>query len=210
MNFISCNGHVIHYSYINNNGDQTFLFINSLGTDFRIWEEVADDLKEFGNILLYDKRGHGLSDLAKAKDGLKDHAEDAYWLLENLSIQNCIVVGISVGGMIAPILAYRHPERVKKIIVCGAANKIGNSQTWNERIEQVRSNGLKSITESLMKKWFSPSFTEKYPERVAGYKNMVERCDIEGYIQACEAIRDEDITEISKTLKMPTLCIAGS
>jgi len=210
MSFISCNGRVIHYSYSNNNSDQTFLFINSLGTDFRIWDEVVNDLKAFGNILLYDKRGHGLSDLAKPKYGLKDYAEETYFLLENLSIKNCTVIGISVGGMIAPILAHRHPERVIKIIVCGAANKIGNSQTWNERIEQVRLNGLKSITESLMKKWFSPSFTEKYPERVAGYKNMVERCDIEGYIQACEAIRDEDITEISKTLKMPTLCIAGS
>ena len=210
MNFISCNGHVIHYRYINNNSDRTFLFINSLGTDFRIWEEVVVELKVFGNILLYDKRGHGLSDLAQPKNALKDHAEEAYYLLKSLSIKNCIVIGISVGGMIAPLLAYHHPERVKKIIVCGAANKIGNSQTWNERIEQVRSNGLKSMTESLMKRWFSPSFTEKYPERVQGYKNMVERCNIEGYIQTCEAIRDEDITEISKSLKMPTLCIAGS
>ena len=210
MSFISSNGRVIHYSYSNNNSDQTFLFINSLGTDFRIWDEVVNDLKAFGNILLYDKRGHGLSDLAQPKNALKDHAEEAYYLLKSLSIKNCIVIGISVGGMIAPLLAYHHPERVKKIIVCGAANKIGNSQTWNERIEQVRSNGLKSITESLMKRWFSPSFTEKYPERVRGYKNMVERCDIEGYIQTCEAIRDEDITEISKSLKIPTLCIAGS
>ena len=39
---------------------------------------------------------------------------------------------------------------------------------------------------------------------------MVERCDVEGYIQTCEAIRDEDITGISKSLKIPTLCIAGS
>jgi 3-oxoadipate enol-lactonase len=210
MSFISCNGRVIHYSYLNNNRDQTFLFINSLGTDFRIWEEVADDLKAFGNILLYDKRGHGLSDLAKAKDGLKDHAEDARFLLEKLSIQNCIVVGISVGGMIAPILAHHHPGPIKKLILCSTANKIGNTETWNERIAQIRSNGLKAITATLMKRWFSPSFHANYPERVAGYKNMVERCDIEGYIQTCEAIRDEDITGISKNLKIPTLCIAGS
>jgi pimeloyl-ACP methyl ester carboxylesterase len=39
---------------------------------------------------------------------------------------------------------------------------------------------------------------------------MVERCDVEGYIQTCEAIRDEDITGLSKNLKVPTLCIAGS
>ena len=175
-----CNGHVIHYSYFNNNSDQTFLFINSLGTDFRIWEEVANDLKEFGNILLYDKRGHGLSDLAKAKNGLKDYAEDARWLLENLSIQNCIVIGISLGGMIAPILTYHHPELIKKLILCGTANKIGNAETWNERIAQVRSNGLKAITEPLMKRWFSPSFLQIF-RKVAGYKNMVERCDVRIY-----------------------------
>jgi 3-oxoadipate enol-lactonase len=210
MSFISCNGHVIHYSYINNNSDQTFLFINSLGTDFRIWEEVAVDLSAFGNILLYDKRGHGLSDLAKAKNGLNDYAEDAGSLLENMSIKKCIVIGISVGGMIAPILANRYPHLVKTLILCGAANKIGNTETWNDRIRQVRSNGLKAITDGLMKRWFSPSFHDKFPERVAGYKNMVERCDVEGYIQTCEAIRDEDITGISKSLKIPTLCIAGS
>jgi 3-oxoadipate enol-lactonase len=210
MSFISCNGHVIHYSFLSNNSDQTFLFINSLGTDFRIWEEVAGDLKDFGNILLYDKRGHGLSDLAKGNDGLKDYAEDAGCLLETLSIQNCIVIGISVGGMIAPMLAYYYPRLIKKLIVCGAANKIGTTETWNERISQVRSNGLRAITDGLMKRWFSSSFHGKYPERIAGYKNMVERCDVEGYIQTSEAIRDEDITGISKSLRVPTLCIVGS
>jgi 3-oxoadipate enol-lactonase len=210
MSFIFCNGHVIHYRYLNNNSDQTFLFINSLGTDFRIWDEVANELKAFGNILLYDKRGHGLSDLAKAKNGLKDYAEDAYCLIESLSVKNCIVIGISVGGMIAPILAHHHSEHIEKLVLCGASNKIGNTESWNERIQQVRSNGLKAITDGLMKRWFSASFHEKYPERITGYKNMVERCDVEGYIQTCEAIRDEDITDISKSLGIPTLCIAGS
>ena len=39
---------------------------------------------------------------------------------------------------------------------------------------------------------------------------MVERCDVEGYVLACEAIRDEDITDISKSLRIPALCIVGS
>jgi hypothetical protein len=43
MSFISCNDHVIHYSFLNSSSDQTFLFINSLETDFRTWEEVADE-----------------------------------------------------------------------------------------------------------------------------------------------------------------------
>jgi len=51
MSFISCNGRVIHYRYSNNNSDQTFLFINSLGTDFRIWDEVVNDLKPLDGCL---------------------------------------------------------------------------------------------------------------------------------------------------------------
>jgi 3-oxoadipate enol-lactonase len=210
MNFIQCGDHAIHYSYLDNHKEQTFLFINSLGTDFRIWDEVVKDLKEYGNILLYDKRGHGLSDVAKPEDRLNDYAEDAWFLLQNFSIDNCIVIGISVGGMIAQILAHQHPAHIRKLILCDTAHIIGNEKMWNERIAQIRSNGLKAITDTLMKRWLSPSFHEKYPERVAGYKNMVERCDEEGYIQTSESLRDMDITGISKNLKIPALCIVGS
>lgn len=210
MNFIQCGDHAIHYRYVDNNKDQTFLFINSLGTDFRIWDEVAERLNDHGNILLYDKRGHGLSDVAKPKDRLNDYAEDAWFLLQNFSINNCIVIGISVGGMIAQIVAHQHPAAIKKLILCDTAHIIGNEKMWNERIEQIRANGLEVITEKLMKRWLSPSFHKKYPERVAGYKNMVERCDAEGYIQTSKSIRDMDITDITKSLKIPTLCIVGS
>jgi pimeloyl-ACP methyl ester carboxylesterase len=65
MEFVQINGISIHYKWMNNKGDKTFLFINSLGTDFRIWDDVVESLKEYGNILLFDKRGHGLSDMVE-------------------------------------------------------------------------------------------------------------------------------------------------
>jgi 3-oxoadipate enol-lactonase len=45
---------------------------------------------------------------------------------------------------------------------------------------------------------------------VAGYRNMLERTPPTGYIRACEAIRDADLTEISKQIKVPALCVVGS
>ena len=63
MQFSNINGHLLHYKHILlNEEERTFVFINSVGTDFRIWEEVADTLKGEANILLFDNRGHGLSD----------------------------------------------------------------------------------------------------------------------------------------------------
>jgi 3-oxoadipate enol-lactonase len=64
MNFADINGISIHYSYLNKGAKKPLIvFSNSLATDFRIWHNCVDDLKKDYNILLYDKRGHGISGL---------------------------------------------------------------------------------------------------------------------------------------------------
>lgn len=210
MNLLNTNGQKIHFRYLDQEREITFLLINSLGTDFRLWDDVVPALERHGNILLYDKRGHGLSDFVVAKDGLVDYAEDVRKLLSGLNIKKCVAVGISVGGMIAQILANKNPGLVTKLILCDTAHKIGTATSWNDRIDQVKSGGIKMISHSVMKRWFSHIFHLDHPEIVAGYKNMLERCDLEAYIQTCEAIRDADLTSISKSLKIPALCIVGA
>jgi 3-oxoadipate enol-lactonase len=210
MKLFNNNGHHIHYRFIDNQKEITFLLINSLGTDFRIWDSVIPALETRGNLILYDKRGHGLSDFVPAKNGLEDYAEDVNNLLSELKIKNCVPIGISVGGMIAQLLAHKNPGLVSKLVLCDTAHKIGTEASWNDRISQVQNGGIKTISDAVMKRWFSVSFHEKSPEIIAGYKNMLERCLPSAYIHTCEAIRDADLTEISKSLEMPTLCIVGA
>jgi 3-oxoadipate enol-lactonase len=214
MNFININGLTIHYKYLNNSplgdGGKTFLFINSLGTDFRIWDDVVEILKDYANILLFDKRGHGLSDVVTNTKGLEDFADDAAALLKYLKIYKYIVVGLSVGGMIAQIMADRFPTQVEKLILCDTRHKIGNDQIWNDRIGQVKEHGLQFIAEGVMQRWFSQVFRETNAVKVNGYRNMLERSPALGYIQTCEAIRDADLQSIAEKIKIPTLCIVGS
>lgn len=215
MQFVSINGHTIHYKHLQNSplgagGATTFLFINSLGTDFRIWDEVVELLKEYGNIILFDKRGHGLSDVVTNTKGLNDFADDATALLNYLHINKCIIIGLSVGGMIAQVLANRFPTQIEKLILCDTRFKIGNEEIWNTRIQQVKEQGLQAISEGVMQRWFSGNFHETQPVKITGYKNMLERTPALGYMQTCEAIRDADLTLIAKQIKMPTLCIVGS
>lgn len=209
MDFIELNGHAIHYKFLDNRSGKTFLFINSLGSDYRIWDEVLPLLGQYGNFLLYDKRGHGLSDVWKAKNGLEDYASDARHLLQRLSINHCMVVGISVGGMIAQLLADLDPDLVERLVLCDTAQRIGSPEMWNSRIARIKLQGLESISGDLMKRWFSPSFHAIYPQKVLGYKDMLERSDLEGYVQTCEAIRDEDTTAAARKLNVPVLCIVG-
>lgn len=210
MDFINCNGLLIHYKWIDNKKEKTFLFINSLGTDFRIWDKVVDQLHEYGNILLFDKRGHGLSDTAGETKGLEDFTGDLWLLMNQLKVKNCIVIGLSVGGIIAQLLAHHHPGEIEKLILCDTRHKIGFIDLWNNRIGQIKSHGLKSISDDVMKRWFPLAFHASHPATVQGCKNMLERCDEKGYVQTCEGIRDADTTEIAKQIKKPVLCVAGS
>ena len=210
MKFSQINEIVVHYKWSDNKKDRTFLFINSLGTDFRIWTEVAETLKEYGNILLYDKRGHGLSDALANTNGLTDFVTDAEALINYLSIEKYIPIGLSVGGMIAQLLAYRNPEKIEKLVLCDTRHKIGNAQIWDERIAVVKEKGLTAISDGVMQRWFSEKFRKEEAVKVSGYKNMLERTLPLGYIKTCEAIRDADLTAIAKQIKTPTLCVVGS
>jgi 3-oxoadipate enol-lactonase len=210
MQFARVNNLLIHYKWINKGKDKTFVFLNSLGTDFRIWEEVVKKVEDHGSVLLTDKRGHGLSDVATATNGLEDYAEDVFQLLLYLKTQKVIVIGLSVGGIIAQLLAHRHPDLVERLVLCDTRHKIGFPDLWNDRIKQIKEQGLKSISDDLMKRWFGPSFHKESPAVVQGCKNMVERCDPAGYVQTCEGIRDADTTEIAKRIVQPTLCLVGS
>ena len=217
MKFINLNGVTIHYQYLPSSplssGDgegRTFLFINSLGTDFRIWDQIVDVLNDFGNILLFDKRGHGLSDAVNDTIGLNDFTDDVLALLNYHSIKKCIPVGLSVGGMIAQLLANCTPDTIEKLVLCDTCHKIGNTQIWNDRIAAVKEKGLSAISDGVMQRWFSEKFRKDEAIKVSGYKIMLERTSPAGYIKTCEAIRDADLTEIAKQIKIPTLCIVGS
>jgi len=66
VQFAYINNATIHYQVVGGGGDKPVLvFANSLGTDLRIWCNVAAQLAGDFTIVLYDKRGHGLSDLGQ-------------------------------------------------------------------------------------------------------------------------------------------------
>lgn len=210
MEFINGNGCLIHYKWIDHKKETTFLFINSLGTDYRIWDEVVVALNEYGNILLYDKRGHGLSDEVENTSSLTEFTDDVLALLQYLSIGRCIAVGLSVGGMIAQLLAVRQPGIIEKLVLCDTRHKIGSAASWNERIDLLKAKGITAISGGVMERWFSEAFRKNESIKVAGYKNMLERTPVIGYIKTCEAIRDADLTATTRQIKVPVLCVVGS
>lgn len=208
MQFSTINGVSIHHQVISAPDEKpTIVFSNSLGTDFRIWRDVIVRMVGDVSIILYDKRGHGLSGMGPGDSSIEDHAADLAGLLDHLGIQDALICGLSVGGLIAQMLYRERPDLVKALILCDTAAKIGDDAIWNARIQSIGENGMASATQGVMERWFTAEFQKS--EELAGYAMMFERQPLDGYLETAAAIRDCDLRSDALEIKVPTICIVG-
>ena len=210
MKAITSNGIVLHYADDGPKEAPTLVFSNSLGTDFRIWDRVTALLPEGLRLIRYDNRGHGLSTCTEPPYRIDDHAADLAGLLDELQVREAVVVGLSVGGMIGQKLAGSRPDLVTGLVLCDTAHKIGPPEMWQARIDAVRNGGIVSLADAILERWFSPDFRASYPEELEVWRSMLCRTPADGYVGTAEAIRDADLTEIARALKIPTICVVGS
>ena len=211
MAFIKVNDVVLHARAGREEHGRPLVFINSLGTDYRIWHKVAHDLRgaDF-RFLFHDKRGHGLSDIGDVPYSIEDHVADVAALMDHYRMKEAIICGISVGGMIALALSAARPDLVSGLILCNTAHKLGTDAAWNLRIAKVASSGLSHIWGQIERAWFTADFRKNHPDEVRGIRNMVIRCHQGGYIGTCMAIRDADYTEAAKSVSVPTLVVGAA
>ena len=210
MDFRALNGVVLHVEDLGPVDRPALVFANSLGTDFRIWDDVVARLIEQFRIVLYDKRGHGLSESGDSPYSIDDHVADLAALLDELAIEKAIVCGLSVGGLIAQGLYAARPELVSGLILCDTAHRIGTPEAWAERMAAIEKGGIASIADAILERWFSKALREGDPVALAGWRAMLTRTPQEGYLGTCAAIRDADFTEQAKKIAVPTLCVVGA
>ncbi len=195
MIFVESGDAVIHAELIGDPEEQPVLcFVNSLGTDFRIWDQVAAHFAEDYCLLLYDKRGHGLSDLGQGPVTIDRHVDDLLALVDHFGIDRFGLVGLSIGGMIAQRLAVRAPGPARR----PGALRHGRQDRRRRGLERPhrrgRGDGLDAIGDAVMERWFTPAYRaeEDMPLRV--WRNMLTRQSAAGYAASCAAIRDADLT----------------
>ena len=130
MALVKANGIEIEYETFGEAGGTPLLLIGGLGSQLLSWDEAfCEKLTDRGfRVIRYDNRDAGLStkmeeagepDLIAAFTGspnpayqLDDLADDAAGLLDALGIRAAHLVGVSMGGFIAQLVAINHPDRV--------------------------------------------------------------------------------------------------
>ena len=210
MKFAAINGTSIHYKLENSGlGKPLIVFSNSLATDFRIWQDCVDDLSRDYSILRYDKRGHGLSGMGHPPYEISDHVNDLVALMAHLNLSGAVVVGLSVGGLIAQGLYHARPDLARGLILCDTAAKIGSAEMWDERINIARQGGMAALVDANMQRWFSPAFHRDRKTDLNGFIAMFTRTPVESYIGTGIAIRDADFRDEACKISVPTICVVG-
>ncbi|MEO0829084.1 MAG: alpha/beta fold hydrolase, partial [Pseudomonadota bacterium] len=173
MNVLQVGDIALHYRVDGPEDGPPLVFSNSLGTELRVWDPVVERLPEGLRIIRYDKRGHGLSTCPKPPYTMGALVSDAESLLDHLGVKESVIVGLSIGGLIAQGLAAKRTDLVRAMVLSNTGAKIGTREIWDDRIAGVKAGGVEALADATMERWFSKSFLAK-PE-LALWRNMLVR-----------------------------------
>ncbi len=93
------------------------LLIAGLGSDNSSWLNIINKLSENFQVITFDNRGAGRSEIPKKPYTIRQMADDTIKLLDYLKIKKTHVIGHSMGGYIAQELALNYPKYIDKLIL---------------------------------------------------------------------------------------------
>lgn len=206
--FATINNLTLHFRLEGSKTGAPLVFVNSLGTDLRIWDGVVARLGDSYRIIRYDKRGHGLSEQLPGPYTLQDERADLAGLLSYLDVRSPVVIGISVGGMIG--LDYAAHHQVQGLVVCDSALRFATADFWQARIAAIAERGMAAMAPTLALRWFAPDYMHKQPHAYRGYVTMLARMPAEGYCATCELLAHADVGDAARVVQVPSLVLGGA
>ena len=126
---------------------QTIIFLNGLSQTTLAWGLVTPYFEKEYKILLIDFIFQGQSDNEGEVRDFNMHSTDVLSIMENLSVDNPIIVGLSYGSLVAQHFAVLYPEKLKKMILIST---FAHKTPYYEAIELSWMNALKFGGYSLM------------------------------------------------------------
>ncbi len=208
---IKANGIKIYYELSGKKGAPWVVLSHSLASSLRMWELQMDALESFFQVLRYDIRGHGRSEVTEGAYSLDLLANDAIGLLDVLSIEKVNWVGLSMGGMIGQSIALNHPKRLQSLVLCDtmAIFPEDSLPVWKERMESVKAKGMQAQLEATLERWFTPSFLRLNPPILEVIRNEFLLTPVKGYLGCIEAICKLNFLERLSEIEIPTLIMVG-
>lgn len=191
------------------------ILIHGLAGDYSAWLAQIAVLKDHYRVIAFDNRGAGKSTQIDEPVTTADLARDTLQLMDHLGIRRAHVVGRSMGGAIAQLMALQAPDRIISLVLCASFARLdllGKRVLSNMREAlEWRMNWADHARHSVQN-FVSAEFFNNYPERVAviegliGGETRLPAC----YIRQNEACQTHDTVADLGRISQPTLVMAGA
>ena len=200
-----------HYR-IDGRGERWATFVTGIANDLSMWDGQVAALERDFNVLRYDLRGHGGTPASGSAHTIELLVSDLAALLDQLNIRRTSVIGLGLGGAIAQAFALAHPDRVDKLMPCCCRARMvpDFAAMWHKLRETVSTNGLESIVEPTVQRWFSEDFKSRHPEVLEKIRRMIRSTTQEGYMGVTAAFLGLDVEADLGSIKAPTLYVSGA
>ncbi len=201
----------VRYELSGKEGAGVVVLSHSLGSSLVMWEPQMEILQSRFRVLRYDTRGHGGTAAPSGPYRLGELTEDAIGLLDALGLGKVSWVGLSMGGMIGQALALDHPERLERLVLCDTAAVIPKESQpiWEERILKARTEGLESLVQETLERWFTAPFLKRNPQGAGMIREQFLKTPVAGYVGCSGAIRKLDLLHRLPEIRLPTLIMVG-
>jgi len=189
------------------------------------WEEPAlarflGRLASFGRLIVFDKRGVGLSDRVPESDlpTLETRMDDVRAVMEAAGSERAVVVGISEGGPLSLLFAATYPERTTALILFGTMARFAWAPDfpWGATEEKLRhevegidrSWGTEAYASNALRSWAAPGSAED-PQLVSWLASYTRRAASPGAAIALERMNyGMDVRHVLGAIHVPTLVLA--
>jgi 3-oxoadipate enol-lactonase/4-carboxymuconolactone decarboxylase len=182
---------------------------NSIGTDHAVWAPQVPDLLPHFQVLRYDTRGHGASEVTRGEYSIEMLGRDVLGLADALGIPNFSFCGLSLGGAIGQWLGVNAADRVTSLVLANTSAKFGERNNWEMRIKMVCEGGMAAVVDMALQRFFSPQTLADSNAHASAVKSVLLGTDPAGYVACCAALRDFDSRSMLGNVHVPTLVISG-
>jgi 3-oxoadipate enol-lactonase len=182
-----------------------------LATNLATWDELAAALTPRYRVVRLDARGHGQSEAAKAPYTFPMLSADVIGLMDHLKIARAHFLGLSMGGMVGQYLGLEQPQRFRSLILSSTSSRVPAEARplWDERVKNAREKGMASQVPVALQRWLAQSTRDSKPAVVARMTGYMMATPVEGFVGWCQAIRDLNVTDRLKGIRLPTRVIVG-
>lgn len=191
------------------------VMIAGLGSDSVSWLPVIMGLAKHFRVITFDNRGIGRSSEDNSNISIDDMADDCANLIIKLALPSVVLLGHSMGGMIAMDLARRYPKLVDRLILEATTPKMNNRnvEMLKDWVSFLKSGMDKKLWFRNMFYWiFSPSFfndkvmLDQYVDMAVRYRYAQSDDSFENQVKALSKFDYQN--ELSE-IKARTLVIYG-